>query len=134
MAHEPVLSEIRGAACQAVGHMGTRALSLTQEAENFLMLLVAAGSIPGERPSRFVSVLTQDAYNAVFKHIPEGTLPGDPSYQGPDPHFERYSRYSFIVGELAGTYTCSPDHVIILDLRINGRVPAEAAELGQAVA
>jgi hypothetical protein len=114
--------------------MGKRALSLTKQADEFLLLVIAAGSIRGQWPTRFISALTLDAYEAVFKHIPEGTLPEDPTYQDVDPDFEGYSRYTFSHGRLTGVYASSPKHVVILELRIEGRIPLEAIGLNQAVA
>ncbi len=95
-----------------------RALSVSKQADEFLSMVVAAGSIPGERPSCFVSRVSRTLFELVFVRIPTGIFAEPPTYEGVDPHFEGYSRYKFCIGNVAGTYASTPEHVIVLELRL----------------
>jgi hypothetical protein len=98
--------------------MRKRALSVTEQANSVLTFVDAVGSQPGARRSRFISELAKDVFEAVFQHIPAGTLDHDPVYAGLDPHFAGYSRYTFRHGRIEGLYASSPDEVILLNLHI----------------
>lgn len=100
-----------------------RSLSVTNQVNDFLTLVDAAGSVRGQRASHFVSQLAKDTYDAAFYYVPSGKLTII-AYEGIDPHFEGYSRYRFEHGLVQGLYASSPDHVILLELRIRGAIPA----------
>jgi hypothetical protein len=108
-----------------------RDLSLSEQAYGFLILVDAAGSIPRQSPSRFVSLLAKDVYDVVFDYIPSGRLLENPVYQGLDPDFPGYSRYVFSHGRVRGAYSSTASHVILLELRIVGELPAELEGLPQ---
>ena|SRR5581483_1040692 len=105
--------------------MAKRALSVSNKANHFLCLVDAAGSIKGQKPPRFISLLAKDVYEVLFDLLPEGRLSENPVYQGRDPDFPGYSRYDFNHRSIAGTYASTAEHVILLDLRLAPRLPDE---------
>jgi hypothetical protein len=112
--------------------MAKRTLSVSDQANNFLILVEEVGShLPGRR-SHFVSQLSRDIFEALFCLLPEGKLTVDPEYLGVDADFSGFSRYAFTHGRVRGVYASSPDHVIVLELRIAGETFEEL--LAEAVA
>lgn len=65
-------------------------------------------------PSPFISLVAESLFRAVFIHVPNGQFPeSNPQYLGLDPGLPGYSMYAFCDGPVSGSYSSSPDHVII---------------------
>jgi hypothetical protein len=68
--------------------------------------------------SREIEAIGAILAEIVFVRLPYGTLVTRPVYEGPDNKRAGFTIYSFTEELFQGTYSCSPDNVIILDLTL----------------
>jgi hypothetical protein len=103
-----------------------RSISISDDADLFLRTYERRLARQG-KSRRFVGRVALELFDVIFRQLPGGALRNHPVYVGTDPYFADHSIYSFQDSLVAGQYSSSGDHVILLSLEFVEQPSEETA-------